>query len=197
MQRPLRQFAPGVFNLAPYASIIARARTISNMASNESAQEAPEPIRFRPSAKRKGYRRRIDPDDDVERPSQEPETAPDADRMDEDNEEGEHDQSETAALAALRARSSRKGRLQGVGFRSGGASSSTGDFTSGPLVPVPHDHDDEDAEAPNPLLTIQSRFTHQTGILNDIDHRHMYEHPPPTSYHVRHRRKANPVGTHT
>lgn len=182
------------------------------------ADSATEPIRFRPSAKRKAYRQRnpqTDTDTD-DHPQNQDTPAPDdtpANREGEEKQDGhDDDDTETAALAALRARNTRKGRLlQGVGFRSGGGSSgSTGDVVaSGPLVLAhrgSHDdgeeQDEEDAEAAaNPLLSITSRFTHQTGIMNDIDHRHMYEHPPPlpsppilSPYNGK---KANPVGTHT
>ena len=166
------------------------------------ADGATEPIRFRPSAKRKAYRQRNTQSDTDDHPQNQDTPAPEdtpANQArekggEEEEEEGgeEDDSTEAVALAALRARNTRKGRLQGVGFRSGagGSSSTTGDVVaaSGPLVLAHRSHrddgEDEDEEqdaetAANPLLSISSRFTHQTGILNDIDHRHMYERPLP------------------
>ena len=149
--------------------------------------EGSAPIHFRTNKKRKTYRRRADGGEgDTEvRPLSSngppvdvvpPKVGGEAEEMDEDEDAEDGD---TPSLAVLRARNSRKGRLQGVGFKSGGSGGgkSTGGDLVGPLVLSNRDHG-EDEEDSNRLLSITSRFTHQTGLLNDVDHRHMYELSP-------------------
>jgi hypothetical protein len=89
------------------------------------ADSATEPIRFRPSAKRKAYRQRNPQPDTDDHPQNQHTPAPDDTPVSphRQKEEEDDDTTEAAALAALRARNTRKGRLQGVGFRSGGGSS--------------------------------------------------------------------------
>jgi len=144
-------------------------------------------IRFRPSTKRKAYRRRAEErdedDDDATQQRQTLATTADDDAPgpstcgpeqtredlgDEGDGGGTGSGSDRAVLAALRARNTRKGRLRGVGFRSGGHDA---DRTAGPLVLA--NHEDEDGDAVNPLASIAGRFTHQTGVLNDVDDRHI------------------------
>lgn len=154
-------------------------------------EPVPEPVRFRPSTKRKAYRRRVDDDDGHDQPpspstdehtQRRPRRVQAADMMDEDMDEDEDEddaehRDETMTLAALRARASRKARLRGVGFRSGGGVIDTGGRggqTAGSLVPFARAmNDEDDDEEANPLLSMQSRFTHQTGIMNDVDDRHI------------------------
>lgn len=165
---------------------------------------AVDQIRFRPSTKRKAYRRRADEreedNDDTQQQqnlattSTAADDAPRASRDPEqtDDEEDAGSGSDAAVLTALRARQTRKGRLQGVGFRSGGHN---GERASGPLVLA--NQEDEDAEGVNPLSSIAGRFTHQTGVINDVDDRHMYEESPFHMHKSAARKEANLLGTTT
>lgn len=183
------------------------------MPSHPDDATIPEQIRFRPSAKRKAYRRRAADQDTTTTTTTDSQTpsllatthdAPSSshasngaetahhqtDDQVEEEEGGEDHQdtaSEAAVLAALRARTSRKARLQGVGFRSNATDADRTAGASGSMA-LHRYHEDQDMEDVNPLATIAGRFTHQTGLLNDVDDRHMYDlaipHPQCSSEHT-------------
>lgn len=123
--------------------------------------EATDLIRFRPSKKRKTYRQRLDQD----APEPEPHRAVAADFFD-----GSNDDEPAVPAAAVRLRISRKGRLQGVGFR---AATHQPEKEERGLVTISRPQNGETAG----LGSIAGRFTHQTGLINDVHDKHMYVLP--------------------
>lgn len=122
----------------------------------------PEPIRFRPGKKRKAaYRQRTDTDSEPPVLSPQPEPTGQIDSADDD------DDDESAVAAALRARNAQKARQRaaGVGFRSDGRP----ELDESERALVRRDEQDD-----APVMAIGSRFTHQTGLLTDLNDRHMY-----------------------
>lgn len=147
------------------------------MASQQAEpQPAPEPIRFRPSKKRRtGYRQRTDDDNDDRQddasntsngPPQPRATA--ADYFDGDD-------ADTSEPAVVKVRNARRARLRGVGFRAG---SRPGDVEMTQALVLRDEHDGQDG-APVPGLA--DRFTHQTGLLSDLNDKHMFVSPLPCS----------------
>ncbi|CAH0049683.1 unnamed protein product [Clonostachys solani] len=147
------------------------------MASEATDSQPLDTIRFRPSKKRKVYRSRADDEnDDSDQRAQIPSAntnepravASDFFGRDESEETTPHPPSSVAA--ALRHRSARRGRLQGVGFST---RSHATEPASDERALVPRHGDDDDAGA---QAGMANRFTQQTGIVSDIDDKHMNQY---------------------
>ncbi|KAJ4327095.1 hypothetical protein N0V84_002483 [Fusarium piperis] len=143
------------------------------MDTASTAEAAPEPIRFRAGKKRKAYRQRTDDQDqDSADTSKSPPsatvTAPEdaiVQRATDD------DDGDTSVAAALRLRNARRGRLGGVAFRN---SNRTDDEINDERALVPREPDDASHDAG--LNSVANRFTHQTGMLADLNDKHMMEY---------------------
>lgn len=153
------------------------------MASEATDSQPLDTIRFRPSKKRKVYRSRADDEDEndeSDRHAQIPSastTEPRAvasDFFGRDDSEETTSQPSSSVAAALRHRSARRGRLQGVGFSTRSHATTT-DPASDERALVPrHGGDDDNAPA---QIGMANRFTQQTGLVSDIDDKHMYVPP--------------------
>lgn len=126
-------------------------------------QIGPEPVRFRPSKKRKVYRQRTDNDDDQDADTHEPtqSRAVAADYFDAD--QGPTDPT------VVKVRNANRGRLRGVGFRAG---SRPGDVETTGHALVVRDH--QDGQSSLTVAGIADKFTHQTGLLSDLNDKHMF-----------------------
>ncbi|KAF7549700.1 hypothetical protein G7046_g8256 [Stylonectria norvegica] len=134
---------------------------------------APDAIRFRPGKKRKAYRRRNSDDEDAAVSSTEKASASSHDGSRKRAEAGE-DGDDAVVAAALRLRNARKTRARGVGFTTTAAAARADNSEEHALI-LRGDQDD----APDQDLVvggITNRFTHQTGLLNDLNDRHMMEY---------------------
>lgn len=129
------------------------------MDSASTAGAAPEAVRFRPGKKRKAYRQR--PEDLA---PEAPSPAPNSD----DN--AEASDNEATVAAAIRLRNARKARLRGVGFST---AARLDDVAPASQALVVHDERGE----PEAVGGITNRFTHQTGLLHEVDDKHMYVCP--------------------
>lgn len=146
---------------------------------------APEQIRFRPSKKRKTYRQRAataDDDDGGDRDgaaaaADQEENQPRAVAADYfGGDDGDDDDEEPAAIVKAR-RNAHRARLRGgVAFRAGSRPSDTESNGSHHRALVLRDNHQQDGQVAVP--GIADRFTHQTGLLNDLDDRHMFVSPP-------------------
>ena len=149
--------------------------------------EISEPIRFRPTKRRKTYRQRHDDQDEDHAetndrsqesppPSQQSQLqsqsrATAADYFGQDGEADGHEDSAGEALpAVVRARSAHKARFRGVGFRAGSKPGET-DPTEQTAVMLRESQQDESAGVV--VSGITDRFTHQTGFVGDVNDRHM------------------------
>ncbi|CAI6095846.1 unnamed protein product [Clonostachys chloroleuca] len=149
------------------------------MASEATDSQPLDTIRFRPSKKRKVYRSRADDEDEndeSDRHAQIPSastTEPRAvasDFFGRDDSEETTSQPSSSVAAALRHRSARRGRLQGVGFSTRSHATTT-DSASDERALVPrHGGDDDNAPA---QIGMANRFTQQTGLVSDIDDKHI------------------------
>ncbi|KAH6998134.1 hypothetical protein BKA56DRAFT_566907 [Ilyonectria sp. MPI-CAGE-AT-0026] len=130
-------------------------------------------IRFRAGKKRKAYRQRIDDDDNTAEPA--PTSleaqAPDAVAHTVTKADGDSD-GESSVAAALRLRNARRGRLRGVGLKN---TPRHDDETSGERALVLRDPDGA-PEKEASLSSVANRFTHQTGLLADMNDKHMMEY---------------------
>jgi hypothetical protein len=158
------------------------------MASEATDSQPLDTIRFRPSKKRKVYRSRADDEDENDegdRRAQIPSASANEPRAVASDFFGRDDSEETtpqpssSVAAALRHRSARRGRLQGVGFSTRSHATTT-DPASDERALVPRhggdDGDDDDDAAPA-QIGMANRFTQQTGLVSDIDDKHMYVPP--------------------
>ncbi|KAK7417950.1 hypothetical protein QQX98_004252 [Neonectria punicea] len=131
---------------------------------------AAEPVvRFRAGKKRKAYRQRIDDDDEAVAPKTLEGRPPDvaAPANDEDDED------ESSVAAALRLRNARRGRLRGVAFKNTAAKPD--DETSGNRALVlrgPEAAPEKEVD----LSNVGNRFMHQTGLVADMNDKHMMEY---------------------
>ena len=134
------------------------------MEPTSAGESAPSPIKFRTGKKRKAYRQRTD---DTETSI----AIASNDSRESSAIEAKGDEDDASVLAALRLRNARKGRLRGVGFST---SARPEDETQGEgdRALVLRDQDDSQDAA---LPAIGNRFTHQTGLLADLNDRHMYD----------------------
>ena len=148
------------------------------MASEQAvSQTTPEPVRFRPSKKRRtGYRQRTDQDDDDRQDdgsntttTQGPTTQPRATAA--DYFDGDAD---TPEPAVVKARSAHRARLRGVGFRAGSRPGDVETTTGHALVLR-----DEQQDGATPVPGLSDRFTHQTGLLGELNDKHMFVSPLP------------------
>ncbi|KAK7426380.1 hypothetical protein QQZ08_007135 [Neonectria magnoliae] len=140
---------------------------------------AAEPvIRFRAGKKRKAYRQRIDDDDAVAPKTLEgrsPDVAAPA------NDEGGDDESSVAA--ALRLRNARRGRLRGgVAFKNT-AAKPDGETSSDRALVLRDPEAAPEKEAD--LSNVGNRFMHQTGLVADMNDKHMFV-AAQTPLHLRH-----------
>ncbi|KAI5466167.1 hypothetical protein BGZ63DRAFT_411548 [Mariannaea sp. PMI_226] len=152
-------------------------------------------IRFRPGKKRKAYRQR-DHDDEASAPASTSTLTPSNDQAGggsavklggsgngngdnnsnnvvDDNGVKEDDDERSGVAVALRLRNARRGRLNGVGFRS--TVRQDDEETSGDRALILHGAEgalDKDAR----LSSVANRFTHQTGLVADLNDRHMMEY---------------------
>lgn len=135
-------------------------------------------IRFRAGKKRKAYRQRIDDDDNTAEPA--PTSleahAPDAVAHTVTEANGDSDD-ESSVAAALRLRNARRGRLRGVGLKNAARHD---DETSGERALVLRDPDGA-PEKEAGLSSVGNRFTHQTGLLADMNDKHMFVDAPTSS----------------
>ncbi|KAI9171356.1 hypothetical protein HJFPF1_00838 [Paramyrothecium foliicola] len=149
------------------------------------AEDAPQsPIRFRPGKKRKAAYRQRGADDDDDAAAAEHEV-PEGGRPDSDVaravvpavaikvEEGASDD-EAAVAAALRLRNARKGRLGGVGFRSDARPDDDDTASSASRALVLADQEGPASDAV--VGGITNRFTHQTGLIGELNDKHMTEY---------------------
>ncbi|KPM38088.1 hypothetical protein AK830_g8481 [Neonectria ditissima] len=136
---------------------------------------AAEPVvRFRAGKKRKAYRQRIDDDDTAAvepTPNNQEGRAPDATAppviADAD------DDDESSVAAALRLRNARRSRIRGVAFKN--AATKPDDETPGEHALVLRDPDAA-PEREAGLSNVGSRFMHQTGLVADMNDKHMMEY---------------------
>lgn len=142
-----------------------------SMDTAPTAEAAPGPIRFRAGKKRKAYRQRTeDQDQDSADTPKSPAsaTAPlhedTATQKDTDEDDGD-----ASVAAALRLRNARRGRLGGVAFRN---SNRPDDEINDERALVPREPDE--ASQDTVLNSVANRFTHQTGMLTDLNDKHMY-----------------------
>ncbi|CAG9971330.1 unnamed protein product [Clonostachys byssicola] len=157
------------------------------MASEATDSQPLDTIRFRPSKKRKVYRSRADDEDDESdrRAAQIPSASANepravaSDFFGRDDSEETTPQASSSVAAALRHRSARRGRLQGVGFSTRSHHATTTDpAPSDERALVPRHGDDDEAPA---QIGMANRFTQQTGLVSDIDDKHIRaaERAPP------------------
>ncbi|KAM6539384.1 hypothetical protein FALCPG4_001191 [Fusarium falciforme] len=138
-----------------------------------TAEAAPEPIRFRAGKKRKAYRQRTedqdqDSADTPKSPVSATATAPEDTAAQKDTDE---DDGDASVAAALRLRNARRGRLGGVAFRN---SNRPDDEINHERALVPRESDEASHDAV--LNSVANRFTHQTGMLADLNDKHMMEY---------------------
>lgn len=143
-------------------------------------------VRFRAGKRRKAYRQRADSDGDEGAAIKTTATTlPDApasqahDRYDEAHDRtSDQEEEESSVAAALRLRNARRAatRLNGVGFKSGAASrpDRNDDNHSEQRALVPHADLAQDKDAAAALGGVANRFMHQTGLVADLNDRHMY-----------------------
>ncbi|CAM1507000.1 Fc.00g066410.m01.CDS01 [Cosmosporella sp. VM-42] len=136
------------------------------MEPSTTGESTTSPIKFRPGKKRKAYRQRTDNNDDAETTTS---------NIGNESREGSAVETrdgndDASVLAALRLRNARKARLRGVGFTT---STRPDDETTGERALVLRDQDESQDAA---LPAIANRFTHQTGLLADLNDRHMMEY---------------------
>ncbi|KAM5355782.1 hypothetical protein ACJ41O_002428 [Fusarium nematophilum] len=152
-----------------------------------------EPVRFRAGKKRKAYRQRAEEDDDdtasrnptahaaaaaaattTSDVSAKPSTEG-GDHRPADHDEGDSD--EASVAMALRLRNARRARAGGVAFRN--SSTRPDDDANSERALVPHDPDGAAASAKEGVVSssaVTNRFTHQTGLLADLNDKHMMEY---------------------
>ncbi|RSM14043.1 hypothetical protein CEP52_001655 [Fusarium oligoseptatum] len=139
------------------------------------AEAAPEPIRFRAGKKRKAYRQRTDDQDQdsadtPKSPASATATAAPEDTAAQKATEGD-DGDDASVTAALRLRNARRGRLGGVAFRN---SNRPDEEINDERALVPRESDE--ASNDTVLNSVANRFTHQTGMLADLNDKHMMEY---------------------
>ncbi|KAF5000390.1 hypothetical protein FDECE_11225 [Fusarium decemcellulare] len=145
------------------------------MEDTPAGEAAPGPIRFRAGKKRKAYRQRAD-DEEAAETTRSPPTASGSGGIPaltatngpgsngDDNDDG--DDGEASVAAALRLRNARRARLGGVAFRN---TNRPDDDVNGERALVLHDPDGKEAVVSN----VADRFTHQTGMLADLNDKHI------------------------
>ncbi|KND95365.1 hypothetical protein TOPH_00182 [Tolypocladium ophioglossoides CBS 100239] len=134
-----------------------------------SQDAAPSPVRFKASKKRKAYRQRLDGGRDSPRPHATPGSeAPPA--SSETHADGPGEDEETALAATIRLRNARRARLRGVAFASNPRAS---DDASADHALVRRGQEDGGVPA---VRGIADRFTHQTGLIADLNDKHMNEY---------------------
>ncbi|KAF4469943.1 hypothetical protein FALBO_3170 [Fusarium albosuccineum] len=150
------------------------------MEDTPAGEAAPGPIRFRAGKKRKAYRQRAD-DEEAAETTRSPPIASGSGGIPaltatngpgsngDDNDDGDDD-GEASVAAALRLRNARRARLGGVAFRN---TNRPDDDVNGERALVPHDPDGKEAVVSN----VADRFTHQTGMLADLNDKHMFVGP--------------------
>ena len=138
-------------------------------------------IRFRAGKKRKAYRQRIEHDDDNNNNNTEDSTAQATQTQAEARDPSsatqiQDDDNEASVAAALRLRNARRGRLNGVGFKSAARpDNANDDEASSERALVPHTGGAYPApEKDAATLSVANRFMHQTGLVADLNDRHMY-----------------------
>lgn len=153
-----------------------RANKQRSMDTTSTAEAAPEPVRFRAGKKRKAYRQRTEDQDQDSADTPKPPhsataTAP------EDAAVQETTDDDASVATALRLRNARRGRLGGVAFRN--SNRPDDDVNNDERALVPRDPDEAPHDAV--LNSVTDRFTHQTGMLADLNDKHMYvcRLPPP------------------
>ncbi|KAH7170863.1 hypothetical protein EDB81DRAFT_776929 [Dactylonectria macrodidyma] len=132
---------------------------------------ADEPvIRFRAGKKRKAYRQRTDnDDDDSNNTAAEPAPKTLEALLSDAAEHGAAVRDESSVAAALRLRNARRSRIRGgVGFTS---AAKQDDDASGERALVL-----QSADGDVGLKSVGERFTHQTGLLADMNDKHMMEY---------------------
>ncbi|KAF4973897.1 hypothetical protein FZEAL_9154 [Fusarium zealandicum] len=148
------------------------------MESSPAGESAPEPIRFRAGKKRKAYRQRAQDDDAaVAETTKSPPAAATPDPGNRTSQtpthgHGDANDDEASVAAALKLRNARRGRFGGVAFRN---ANRPDDEINTERALVPHDPDDvQDKNAV--VNSVTNRFTHQTGMLADLNDKHMMEY---------------------
>lgn len=141
------------------------------MDTASNAEAAPEPIRFRAGKKRKAYRQRTDDQDQdsadtPKSPASATATAPE-DATAQKATDGDEDD-DASVTVALRLRNARRGRLGGVAFRN---SNRPDDEINDERALVPRESDEASQDAA--LNSVANRFTHQTGMLADLNDKHI------------------------
>ena len=139
------------------------------MEASSTDDKAPGKIKFRAGKKRKAYRQRADDEDARASNTLSHDESQAKSALDEKKDSDD----ESSVAAALKLRNARKSRLRGVGFTT---TSRLDEETSTALVPRNHD-DAGDVALPN----ISNRFTQQTGVLADMNDKHMYTILPPNT----------------
>lgn len=148
--------------------------------SDAETTPAAEPVRFRPSKKRKVLRKRASSDSGAEddAPSSAPAPAPASRAVASDyfpptnDDDNDDDGTNDSTPAAVAARARRRARLKGMAFRAGPSSSST----------VAAERPSSSAAEQAIALGIDDRFTRQTGLISDVNDRHMFVPPRPHTY---------------
>lgn len=140
-------------------------------------------VRFRSGRKRKTYRQRVDAvDHDDKDPVAEARPSQDAGPSEEQRQRQHTDDDEDGGVgAAVRSRNARRARIRGVGFSSDCRADGDVGTADRTLVLGSRENDDT-----GHAVTIADRFTHQTGLLAELDDKHMYAAqteplPPPRS----------------
>ena len=146
------------------------------MESPPGRDAAPDPVRFKTSKKRKAYRQRQRDDDDDQGDndgSRARRASPGTEAVPESSGAHQDDGEESALAATLRLRNAGRGRRLGglvAGFTS---SAARADDDAGALVRRGQEED----SAPV-IKGIADRFTHQTGLIADLNEKHMYAPSP-------------------
>ncbi|KAF7542700.1 hypothetical protein G7Z17_g11353 [Cylindrodendrum hubeiense] len=142
---------------------------------------AGEPVvRFRAGKKRKAYRQRIDDDTTAAEPApanlaaQTPDAVAHTAAKDDGDSDGDE---ESSVAAALRLRNARRGRLRGVGFKNNAQHDDDASGERALVLRGPDGAPDQDVG----LRSVGDRFTHQTGLLADMNDKHIRASGPPSS----------------
>ncbi|KAM0424739.1 hypothetical protein ACHAPT_010049 [Fusarium lateritium] len=149
------------------------------MDTTSTTEAAPEPIRFRAGKKRKAYRQRVEDQDQdsaaetIKSPSSATATGPGDTTAQE-----VADDDEASVAAALRLRNARRARLGGVAFRNSNRPDDN-DETNDERALVPREPDE--ASHDTPINSVSNRFTHQTGMLADLNDKHISDAVPYTT----------------
>ncbi|KAL2685524.1 hypothetical protein Neosp_006624 [[Neocosmospora] mangrovei] len=143
------------------------------MDTASTAEAASEPIRFRAGKKRKAYRQRTEDQDQdsVDTPKSLASAIAPVPEDTATQKYTDEDDGDASVAAALRLRNARRGRLGGVAFRN---SNRPDDEINDERALVLRESDEASQDAA--LNSVANRFTHQTGMLADLNDRHMMEY---------------------